>query len=212
MPGEDPFPLDLLLEPPPDVLPRLLTRWLGLPGDERPATPSMELPDALATGLSTLARWPGAFRQTVPRSVDAVDAVAGLGRFLHDSQGRSFWGFALADADLADPRVWIEDALDGRRIADPRTSRFLLKMTLLELVLGGTDRVAGPVPSAAGTPTADELVADLTRLVGLGPLTWPTTCWFYAGRDELAMSMDGITGRRDWAWRAGRPRVPAAVG
>lgn len=210
--SEDPFPLDLLLEPPPDVLPRLLTRWLGLPRDPRPGPASMLLPAALASGLGALSGWPGAFRQNRLRAVDDIDAVDGIARFLVEPQGTCFWGFSLADADLPDPRVWIEHVIDGRRIADPLTSRFLLKMTMLELVLAGRELEVGPGRPAPGAATPDDLLAGLSRLVALGPLTWPTTCWFYAGPDELAMSMDGITGRRDWAWRAGRPRVPAAAG
>ncbi len=219
---QDRFPIDLLLEPPADVLTPLLAGWLGLSRDPRSGPPSIRLPSTLAAGLATLAGWPGAFRQNRLRSIAEVDAVAGLGRFLEDRQGHVFWGFALADDDLADPRVWVESDLDGRRIADPRLSRFLLKMTLLELVLQGCDRRATPAepgpftlpsdPPVPRPPTADDLVGDLTRLVALGPLTWPTTCWFYVGPGELAMSMDGITGRRDWAWRAGRPQVPAAIG
>ncbi len=218
----DRFPLDLLLEPPPDVLARLLTGWLGLSRDPRSGPPSIRLPAALASGLGILAGWPGTFRQTRLRSPAEVEAVAGLGRFLEDRQGRASWGFSQADTDLPDPRVWVESDLDGRRIADPRISRFLLKMTLLELVFQGCDRQAGPVepgpillPSdtpPSRPPTPDDLVADLTRLVALGPLTWPTTCWFYVGPGELAMSMDGISGTRDWAWRAGRPRVPSPAG
>jgi hypothetical protein len=218
MPGADRFPLDLLLEPPPDVLQRLLTGWLGLPRGARPGPASMPLPDALALGLTTLAGWPGFFRQNRLASVETVAPVDGLGRFLVEPQGNCAWGFSLADADLPDPRVWIDDVIDGRRVADPRTSRFLLKMTLLEIVLAGCDLEAGPTADAAGAGqepvtdvlTADDLVADLTRLVALGPLTWPTTCWFYAGPNELAMTMDGISGRREWGWRATRPGVPAA--
>jgi hypothetical protein len=90
--SEDPFPLDLLLEPPPDVLRRLLTRWLGLPRDRRPGPASMLLPAALASGLATLSGWPGAFRQNRLRSVDDVDAVDGLARFLAEPKGTCSWG------------------------------------------------------------------------------------------------------------------------
>lgn len=213
--SSQPFPLDVLLDPGPNSLERLLTGWLG-PAPiaralaARQAAPGpvenepdlgrrvLALPTALAAGLVTLGRWPGVFHRNRLRAPTQVDAVDGLGRFLVEADRHAFWGFALADAKQADPRVWIEDELDGRRLADAHVSRFLLKMTLLEIILGDCTAEAGPGMSAT------DLVLGLTRLDTLGPLTWPTTCWFHAGPDDLAMTMEDTDGVVTWGWRAVR--------
>ncbi len=224
-----PFPLDILQNPGPAALERLLSGWLGpapiarsmaarararaIPdGDtgEDLRAPAIALPPALSKGLATLGRWPDVFRRNHLRTAGDVDVAEGLGRFLVEQDNHAFWGFALKDARLPDPRVWIEDVLDGRRLADARTSRFLLKATLLELILGDCTTEAGP-----GLMAPADLVLGLVRLDALGPLTWPTTCWFYAGPDDLAMTMDDVDGAMAWAWRAVRRPIgpePVAIG
>src|SRR5690242_6061040 len=123
--SDAPFPLDVLLEPGADALEQVLIGWLGpsprtsVATTDAPAAnaatpvaaagersiPVEQLPAAVANGLATLARWPGVFRRNQLRAPDAVDAVDGLGRFLVEGEGHGFWGYALGDAALADPRV-----------------------------------------------------------------------------------------------------------
>src|SRR4051812_12072750 len=198
------FPLDVLREPGDGTLERLLRGWLGPPAPTAVGARSLPLPvpAALEGGLATLAGWPHVFAQNGLRAPDEVTAERGLGRFLDENQAVCFWGFRLAEGEEWDPPVWADDWQSAQVKVDDHVSTFLLKMTILELILGCDTMQA----SEAVEWRAKELVVDLSRLDALGPLAWPEAAglWFYAGPGTLAMANVDPDGKSAFAWRAER--------
>jgi hypothetical protein len=192
--------VDVLSEPDPTTLERLLQLWFGEPQAPGVVSGRSDLPQALAAGLSTLSRWPQTFRQNHLDRANEVTEVDGLAVFLTENQGLWMAGVELAEIAPPDAPVWLSPKESERRVVDTSCWSFLLKATLQELAI-----TTPGLAIADGDADCAIALGGLAALDHLGPATVLWTVRFYVGPQDLAMEELVLGYRR--VYRVAVPRA-----